>query len=61
MYQDLLITLKHSLEIRLENLEWMEPFSSVHNGEFIDSKWFENGKINIAYNCIDQTFRNACR
>ena len=28
-----------------KNLSWVEPFSSVHNGEFVDSKWFENGKI----------------
>ena len=37
-----------------ENLAWMEPFTSVHNGKFADSKWFEGGKINIAYNCIDR-------
>ena len=37
-----------------ENLDWVEPFSSVHNNEFVDSKWFEGGKINIAYNCIDR-------
>ena len=38
----------------IENLAWMEPFSKVHNGDFADSKWFEGGKINIAYNCIDR-------
>ena len=37
-----------------ENLAWMEPFTSVHNNKFTDSKWFEGGKINIAYNCIDR-------
>ena len=37
-----------------KNLSWMEPFYSVHNGEFVNSKWFEDGKINIAYNCIDR-------
>ena len=37
-----------------ENLAWMEPFTSVHNNKFADSKWFEGGKINIAYNCIDR-------
>ena len=38
----------------LDNLDWIEPFKSVHNGKFIDSKWFEEGKINVAYNCIDR-------
>ena len=37
-----------------ENLSWIEPFSSIHNGGFADAKWFEGGKINIAYNCIDR-------
>ena len=37
-----------------ENLAWIEPFTSVHNNKFIDSRWFEGGKINIAYNCIDR-------
>ncbi len=38
----------------LDSLDWIEPFKSVHNGKFIDSKWFEDGKINIAHNCIDR-------
>ncbi len=38
----------------LENLNWIEPFESVHNNQFIDSKWFEGGKINVSYNCIDR-------
>jgi len=37
-----------------ENLVWIEPFTSIHNNKFSDSKWFEGGKINIAYNCIDR-------
>ena len=37
-----------------KNLSWVEPFANVYNGEFVDSKWFEDGKINIAYNCIDR-------
>ena len=37
-----------------ENVTWMEPFKSVHNNRFSESKWFEGGKINIAYNCIDR-------
>ena len=38
----------------IENLSWSEPFTSIHNNEFLDSKWFEGGKLNIAYNCIDR-------
>ena len=38
----------------LDNLDWIEPFKSVHNEKFVDSKWFEDGKINVAHNCIDR-------
>ena len=38
----------------LDNLEWIEPFKSVHNEKFVNSKWFEEGKINVAHNCIDR-------
>ncbi|MBD63382.1 MAG: acetate--CoA ligase [Gammaproteobacteria bacterium] len=36
------------------NLDWVEPFQKIHNKEFEDTKWFEGGRINIAYNCIDR-------
>ena len=38
----------------IENLDWIEPFKSVYNDDFIDSKWFQEGKINVSYNCIDR-------
>ena len=38
----------------LDNLDWIEPFKSVHNEKFVDSKWFEDGKINVAHNCVDR-------
>ena len=38
----------------LQNLSWSKPFTSVHNNEFAEAKWFEGGKLNIAFNCIDR-------
>jgi len=38
----------------LQNLSWSQPFTSVHNNEFSEAKWFEGGKLNIAFNCIDR-------
>ena len=38
----------------LQNLSWNQPFTSVHNNEFAEAKWFEGGKLNIAFNCIDR-------
>ena len=42
----------------IENLDWIEPFKSVHNDGFIDSKWFQEGKINVSYNCIDRHLKS---
>jgi acetyl-CoA synthetase len=38
----------------LENLSWTKKFTKVHNNSFKNSKWFEDGEINIAFNCIDR-------
>jgi acetyl-CoA synthetase len=38
----------------LQNLSWSQPFTRVHNNEFAEAKWFEGGKLNIAFNCIDR-------
>ena len=37
-----------------ENLSWIEPFTKVHNNNFIEAQWFDGGKLNVAYNCIDR-------
>ena len=36
-----------------ENLSWIEPFTKVHNNNFLEAQWFEGRKLNVAYNCID--------
>ena len=41
-------------EMAIENLDWIEPFTQVTNGNFTDAKWFEDGKLNISANCIDR-------
>ena len=37
-------------------LDWFEPFDKVSNYDFhtADIKWFEGGKLNVSYNCIDR-------
>ena len=41
-----------------ENIQWIEEFDTVHNGEFSETKWFEGGKTNISVNCIDRHLKN---
>lgn len=40
----------------LENLTWYKPFTKVLSHKFSDGKvkWFEGGKINVSYNCLDR-------
>ena len=41
-------------EMARENLDWIEPFTQITNGNFADATWFEDGKLNISVNCIDR-------
>ncbi|MFK7765403.1 MAG: acetyl-coenzyme A synthetase N-terminal domain-containing protein, partial [Roseobacter sp.] len=41
-----------------KRLQWMTPFSIIKNTSFepgnVSIKWFEDGTLNIAANCIDR-------
>ncbi|THD75089.1 acetate--CoA ligase [Thalassobius vesicularis] len=41
-----------------KRLDWMQPYSKVKNTTFeygkVDIKWYEDGVLNVAYNCIDR-------
>ena len=41
-----------------KRLDWIKPFTKVKNTSFapdnVSIKWFEDGSLNVAYNCIDR-------
>ncbi len=39
-----------------EFLDWMKPWSKVQEFDFTkgDIRWFEGGKLNVSYNCLDR-------
>ena len=41
-----------------KRLTWMQPFHKIKNTSFdpghVSIKWFEDGTLNAAYNCIDR-------
>ncbi|SHK63531.1 acetyl-coenzyme A synthetase [Desulfatibacillum alkenivorans DSM 16219] len=44
-----------------QRIDWFEPFSKVKNSSFngdVDIKWFLDGKLNVAYNCLDRHLEN---
>ncbi len=37
-----------------ENLSWFQRWDTVMDGAMPDTKWFQGGKINVCYNCVDR-------
>ena len=39
-----------------ERITWYQPWETVRNFNFKEGKikWFENGKLNVSYNCLDR-------
>ena len=40
-----------------QRIDWFQPFTKVKSGGFTDDiriKWFEGGKLNVSYNCLDR-------
>ena len=37
-----------------EHLHWFEPFTSVCEWDSPNVKWFDGGKTNVSYNCLDR-------
>ena len=40
-----------------QRIDWFEPFTKVKESNFkenVDIKWFLDGKLNVAYNCLDR-------
>ena len=48
-------------EMARKNLEWIKDFETTHNDDFVETKWFEGGQINISSNCIDKHLKDNDR
>jgi acetyl-CoA synthetase len=43
-----------------ENIEWKKPFTKTLNeAEAPFYKWFEDGELNVSYNCLDRNLANG--
>jgi acetyl-CoA synthetase len=42
-----------------ERLDWDEPFTTTLEWDLPFAKWFADGKLNVAYNCVDRHVRNG--
>ncbi len=45
-----------------QRIDWMKPFTKVKNTSFeyghVDIKWFEDGTLNVAANCVDRHLKD---
>ncbi|RYY87782.1 hypothetical protein EON63_03515 [archaeon] len=43
-------------EMAEKYITWFQPFTNISAGGFTDGdiRWFENGKLNACYNCVDR-------
>ncbi|MCX7999602.1 MAG: AMP-binding protein, partial [Leptospiraceae bacterium] len=46
-----------------ERLTWFKPFTKVLTHDFANAKvkWFEGGKLNVSYNCLDRHLNSPIR
>ncbi|MBY0240939.1 MAG: acetyl-coenzyme A synthetase, partial [Burkholderiaceae bacterium] len=43
-----------------ENVEWKVPFTRTLNQDNAPFyQWFEDGKLNVSYNCLDRNLQNG--
>jgi acetyl-CoA synthetase len=42
------------------SIDWFTPYTTVYSGNLPDAnvKWFEDGTLNVSYNCIDRHLKN---
>jgi acetyl-CoA synthetase len=50
-------------KMALERITWFKPFQKVLQHNFAEGKvkWFEGGKLNVSYNCLDRHLDTATR
>ncbi|HYL33604.1 MAG TPA: acetate--CoA ligase [Stellaceae bacterium] len=57
MYEDSIKNPERFWAAHGKRLDWIKPFTKVKNTSFdgnVSIKWFEDGTLNAAYNCIDR-------
>ncbi len=56
LYQESLHDPEKFWRKQASRLDWFSPFTKVNEGDFnqVNMSWFLNGKLNVAYNCVDR-------
>lgn len=56
LYKESLENPEHFWTKQANRMHWDKPFTKVCNNSFdnVDIKWFEDGRLNVCYNCVDR-------
>ena len=58
MYQDSIDNNENFWQKHAQRIDWFKKFSKVKNVKYskenVSIKWFEDGQLNVSYNCIDR-------
>jgi acetyl-CoA synthetase len=62
MYQESVEQPEKFWQQQAQRIDWFTPFTKVKNTQYtpgnIDIKWFEDGQLNVSYNCIDRHLKD---
>ncbi len=62
MYEESIIDDEKFWKKNAERIEWFKKFTKVKNIKYskddVNIKWFEDGTLNVSYNCIDRHAKN---
>ncbi|AEB28592.1 acetate--CoA ligase [Francisella hispaniensis] len=56
LYKESLENPEHFWSKQANRIHWHKPFTKAYNSSFapVDIKWFEDGELNVCYNCVDR-------
>ena len=56
IYKNSILNKENFWNEKAKRIEWIQKWDKTYNYDFTNGniKWFENGKLNVSYNCLDR-------
>ncbi len=56
IYENSILNKENFWNEKAKRIEWIQKWDKTYNYDFTNGniKWFENGKLNVSYNCLDR-------
>ena len=61
LYENSISDKKNFWNEKAERIDWIEKWDKSYDYDFVNGniKWFENGKLNVSYNCLDRHIQSG--